>query len=81
MNGFSSPALSAGAMAAIRILTLMAGPALIASGVAEADQVEGIVTGLVTIGVAGYGLVKTYKRQKRLNNAEAVLGRPIPAKL
>jgi len=81
MNSYSTPALSAGAMAAVRILTLMLGPYLIGSGYVNADNVDGVITALVTIGVAGYGLIKTFTRQKKINAAEQALGQPAAALL
>lgn len=77
-NGGSAPAASAGVMAAVRIATMMLGPYAIAKGWVQPDQVDGIVTAVVTFGVAGYGLFKTVKRQKKLNTAEDMIGRPIP---
>lgn len=77
MNSFSTPALSAGAAAAVRILTLVLGPYAIGAGWVDADQVDGIATSVVTIGVAGWALFQTIKRQKTMNKTEERLGTPL----
>lgn len=78
-EAYSAPAMSAGVMTAVRIAAMMIGPFAIGRGWVQPDQVDGILTGAVTIGTAGYGLWKTIKRQKKLNVAEERLG-PITTK-
>lgn len=74
MSNFSAPALSAGVMAAVRIVTMIVGPYVVAKGWVEADQLEGILVQIAVVGVAVYGLWKTIRRQQKINSAERVLG-------
>lgn len=78
MSEYSTPAMSAGVMAGVRIVALILGPYAIGKGWVTAENFDGILTGVVTAGVAAYGVVKTFKRQKVINKAEAAIG-PIKA--
>jgi hypothetical protein len=79
-SSYSAPAMSAGLMAGIRIATMIVGPYLIGKGIVDPENLDGIITGAATAGVAIYGLVKTFKRQKKLNAAEQTLGPITPTK-
>lgn len=70
----SVDALPAAAVAFIRQLVLMAGPTLVATGKVDAGSIEGIATIVVTAASLGWGLYKTYQRQRRINKAEQTLG-------
>lgn len=69
----SSPA-SATAMAAARMAILVLGPVAISKGWVGADDLDGAVTGAVTVGTAAWGLFKTFKRQHKVKKGEAKLG-------
>jgi hypothetical protein len=75
MNGdYSSGPVSAATMAGIRILLVAIGSFAVGRGWVDAEHIEGIITGIITIGVAGYGIWKTLSRQKQIKVAENTLG-------
>lgn len=79
-SSYSAPAMSAGLMAGIRIATMIVGPYLIGKGVVNPENLDGMITSVAVAGTGIYGLIKTFKRQKKLNAAEQTLGPIIPTK-
>ncbi len=74
MADTSTPPIPAATMALVRQGILVIGSFAVGRGWVQADQIDGIATLLLTVGAAGWGLYKTFTRQKDIKKAEEVVG-------
>jgi hypothetical protein len=66
VNGTTLPATLA---AVLRYLVAMAGASLVTSGTLRVDQIEGLVTVVITLATFGYGIWRTNQKQGDLITA------------
>lgn len=74
MNDLSTSPLPAATMALMRQSILILGGLAVGRGWVQPEDVEGVATLLIMLTAGGYGLYKTFTRQRRIKDAEAVIG-------